>query len=274
MRGRALGWRRARPGRRPPGGSGGGRVPGARPAGARGAALGCALAAVTAAAPAAAQAPPAPACPVLCAPALTLFPSLNRSPIAGAPRVERLSDGRIHRLPAASNLQLTLVGTVKTPLPRVGLLGSVQWTPNATEQGNPFTRYTASEVGSTYLHANSPTVTLAATGALVRAAETRGWLDLSAHVGDLYGPAQRPDDRSSYTHKLDLDLVTDASPFARLARATWAHGVAITVLLDYVATGLPRAGDEVPRGERRYLDAAHPLTCLAGLSLPLATSAP
>ncbi len=248
-------------------------VPRARDAG-RSAAARCLTAlAVPVAAPVAAQAPAAP-CHVLCSPALTFFPALNRSPIAGAPRVERLSDGSVRRLPPESNLQLTLVGTVQTPIPRVGLLGSVQWTPNATEQGNPFTRYTASEVGSTYLHANSPTVTLVATGALVRTADAAGWFDLSAHVGDLYGPAQRPDDRSSYTHKLELDLVTDAYPFARLARATWAHGVAVTVLLDYVATGLPRAGDEVPRGERRYLDAAHPLTLLAGLSLPIASTGP
>ena len=246
----------------------------ARRVGPRAATPGAALGVALAAAPGGAQAPPAPPCRVLCAPALSLFPALNRSPVAGAPRVERLSDGSVSRIPAASNLQLTLVGAVKTPLPRLGFVGSVQWTPNATERGNPFTRYTASDLGTTYDRANAATVTLAATGALLRAAETRGWLDASVHVGDLYGPAQRPNDRSSYTHKLDLELVADAYPFARLAPATWAHGVAVTVLLDRVATGLPHAGDEVPRGERRYLDAARPLTLVAGLTLPLATAAP
>lgn len=262
MRERALGrtFRRARRAHRPR------RARGARAAAGFGLAL-------FGAAPAGAQAPAAP-CRLLCAPALTFFPALNRSPVAGAPRVQRLGDGSVHRIPPASNLQLTLVGTVRTPLPRLGLVGSVQWTPNATERGNPFTRYSASDLGATYDRANAVTLTLAATGALLRAADTRGWFDASAHVGDLYGPAQRPDDRSSYTHKLDLELVTDAYPFARLARVTWAHGVAVTVLLDHVATGLPHAGDEVPRGERRYLDAARPLTLLAGLSLPLAAGAP
>ncbi len=249
-----------------------GRTPGRGRAAALGAALGAVL--IVAPAPGAGQAPPAPACRVLCAPALALLPALNRSPIAGAPRVLRLSDGRVSRTPAASNLQVTLVGTVRTPLPRLGFVGSVQWTPNATERGNPFTRYTASDLGTTYDRANAATVLLAATGVLLRAADTRGWLDASVHVGDLYGPAQRPDDRSSYTHKLDLEFVTDAHPFARLAPGTWAHGVAVTVLLDRVATGLPHAGDEVPRGERRYLDAARPLTLLAGLSLPLTAAAP
>ena len=213
-------------------------------------------------------------CPVLCAPALALFPTLNRSPIAGAPRVQRLSDGRVSRVPATSNFQLTLVGTAKTAIPRIGLLGSVQWLPTATESGNPFTRYTASELTTTHLRANAPTALLAATGALVRAADTRGWLGLDVHVGDLFSQAQRPDDRSSYTHKLDLELVANAFPFARLPRTVWAHGVALTAILDHVATGLPHAGDEVPRGERRYLDAARPLTFLAGVTLPLATSAP
>ena len=213
-------------------------------------------------------------CQLLCAPALALYPTLNRSPIAGAPRVQRLSDGRVSRVPAASNFQLTLVGTARTAIPRVGLVGSVQWLPTATESGNPFTRYTASELTTAHLRANAPTATFAVTGALVRPADTRGWLGLDAHVGDLYSQAQRPDDRSSYTHKLDLELVADAFPFARLPRVVWAHGVALTVILDHVATGLPHAGDEVPRGERRYLDAARPLTLLAGVTLPLATSAP
>lgn len=246
----------------------------ARAPGRRAAAPGTALGIALAAAPGGGQAPPAPACHVLCAPALAFFPALNRSPVAGAPRVRRLSDGRVARIPAASNLQLTVVGTVKTPLRRLGLLGSVQWTPNATERGNPFTRYTASALGATYERANAATVTLAATGALLRAADTGGWCDARVQVGDLYGPAQRPGDRSSYTHKLDLELVADAHPFARLAPGTWAHGVAVTVLLDRVATGLPHAGDEVPRGERRYLDAARPLTLVAGVSFPLAAAAP
>ena len=86
----------------------------------------------------AAQASGNTACPVLCAPSLTAFPALNRSPIAGAPRVQRLSDGAVHRLAGTSNLQLTLVGSVRTAVPRLGLLGSVQWTPYATERGNPF----------------------------------------------------------------------------------------------------------------------------------------
>ncbi|GJG89642.1 hypothetical protein tb265_48230 [Gemmatimonadetes bacterium T265] len=237
--------------------------------------IACASAAcgVPVAPPAAAQAPGAPSCQLLCSPALVLFPALNRSPLAGAPRVQRLSDGSVHRLAATSNFQVTLVGTLQTALPRLGLLGSVQWTPYATEQGNPFTRYSASEVGSTYDRANSPTVSLLATGALVRRRDAGGWADLNLYAGDLYGPAQRPNDRSSYTHKVDAELVADAYPFAALPRATWAHGAAVTLVLDRVLTGLPHAGDEVPRGERRYVDAAHPLTLLAGLSLPL-TAAP
>lgn len=212
-------------------------------------------------------------CPLLCSPSLTLFPAFNRSPLVGAPRVQSLKDGSIHRLSATSNFEIALVGSVQTLVPRLGLLGSVSWTPYATEQGNPFTRYSASEVNTTYDHANSPSVTLVVTGALIRSADTHGWFTLSAYAGDLYGPAQRPDDRSSYTHKVDLELVTNTYPFARLPRATWAHGMSVTLLLDHVATGLPHKGDEVPRGERVYLDSARPLTFVAGLSLPLTSSA-
>ncbi|GJG89606.1 hypothetical protein tb265_47870 [Gemmatimonadetes bacterium T265] len=203
-----------------------------------------------------------------------MLPALNRSPLAGAPRVRRLSDGSVRRIPVASNFQVTLVATAQTPLPRLGLVGSVQWLPNATEAGNPFTRYSASDLATTHVRANAPTATFAVTGAIVRAADARGWLALTAQAGDLYSQAQRPDDRSAYTHKLDVELVTTVFPFARVPRRVWAHGVAVTAILDHVAAGLPHAGDEVPRGERRYLDAARPLTLLAGLTLPLTTSVP
>ena len=46
----------------------------------------------------------------------------------------------------------------------------------------------------------------------------------------------------------------------------------VFALLDYVATGLPRAGDEVPVG-RRFLDDARPTSLILGFTLPITPEA-
>ena len=44
--------------------------------------------------------------------------------------------------------------------------------------------------------------------------------------------------------------------------------------LDWVATGLPHAGDELPRGERVFLTGANATSLILGLSAPLAPPEP
>ena len=104
--------------------------------------------------------------------------------------------------------------------------------------------------------------------ALLRPAETRGWVELAANVGDLFSHAARPDDASDYTHKLDLNLLTHLHAFAWTPPDTYLHRVSVYGLLDYVATGLARAGDEVPEG-RVFVTDARPLSLVIGLALPL-----
>jgi hypothetical protein len=100
------------------------------------------------------------------------------------------------------------------------------------------------------------------------ATQTANIADVDVNVGDLFSQAARPGDRSAYTHKLDLDLVTHWHVLNWTPPATWIHRVTLFAILDYVATGLPRAGDEVPQG-RRFLDDARPTSFIAGLSLPI-----
>jgi hypothetical protein len=208
-----------------------------------------------------------PKCTVLCAPAISLMPAVLRSHLFGGPRVEKLATGEVTRLPSLWNFELIVAGAAKTAIPRLSLFGSVQWLPNATEQRNPFTLYTAGELGGA-VHANAPTVTVGASGSVLSAAETDGMADVDVNVGDLFSQAARPDDRSAYTHKLDLDLVTHWHVFRWTAPESYAHRVTLFAILDYVATGLPRAGDEVPQG-RRFVDDARPTSFIGGLSLPI-----
>jgi hypothetical protein len=217
-------------------------------------------------------APPLPAqdaahCRVLCAPTVDLMPALLRSHLFGGPRVETLSSGAVHRLPSTSNMELIVATAAKTAIPRLSVFGSVQWLPNATEQRNPFTAYTANELGGA-VHANAATATFGVSASAFTAQQTGGWLDAAVNAADLFSQAARPGDRSAYTHKLDLELITHVHVFSRLPSATYAHRVSLFGILDYVASGLPRAGDQVPVG-RRFIDDARPTSLILGLALPI-----
>jgi hypothetical protein len=206
-------------------------------------------------------------CRVVCSPVVSVMPALIRSHLFGGPRVINTATGAIRRLPSSSNFELIVAAASETRVSRLGLFGSVQWLPNAAEGRNPFTLYTASELGGA-VHANAPTATLGASAKALTADETHGALDVSVNVGGLFSKAARPSDRSAYTGKLDLELFTTWHVFAWTPPRTYVHRISAFALLDYLATGLPRTGDEVPKGQR-YLDDARPTSLIAGLSIPL-----
>ena len=52
--------------------------------------------------------------------------------------------------------------------------------------------------------------------------------------------------------------------------ASGADTNGLYAILDYVATGLPRVGDVVPKGVRRFDTAARPAALIAGVSIRLA----
>ena len=214
------------------------------------------------------SAQPAPRrCRVLCVPALTVMPAAIRSHVFGGPRVQDIASGATHRLSSSTNLEMIIATAAKTALPRASAFASVQRLPNAGEAHNPFTLYTATELGGK-IRANAPTATFGLTGAGLMANESHGWVDVDVNVGDLYSQAARPNDRSAYTHKLDLELLTHWHAFDWTPPRTYVHRMTLFALLDYVATGLPRPGDEVPRG-RRFLQHARPTSLIAGLALPI-----
>jgi hypothetical protein len=209
-------------------------------------------------------------CSVICQPVLSVAPSLITNHLFSHPRTRTLATGAVQELPSTTNLELIFAASAATALRRLSLYASVQWLPTATEQQNPFTLYGAREVDGK-VRANAPTVSAGVSLGIVRPKDTSGWVTLDLHVGDLYSSAARPQDASAYTHKLDLGLIAGWSIFAGLPPHTYMHGVSISTLLDYVATGLPRAGDEVPKDERVFLDNVHSASLIAGLVFPLAS---
>jgi hypothetical protein len=209
----------------------------------------------------------APRCHIVCTPTLSLMPALLRTHLRGGPIVRSTTTNVAQRLPSSTDAEIIVSTAARTGLPRVSVFGSVQWLPNASARRNPFTLYTASELGAP-VRANAPTATVGASVSLVPAAITRGWADLAVNIGDLFSQAARPGDASAYTHKLDLDLIAHADVFNWTPPRTYLHRVSLFAILDYVATGLPHAGDEVPLG-RRFTTDARPLSLIAGVALPL-----
>ena len=217
---------------------------------------------------AAESSPSGPAhCAVLCAPTISLMPGVLRSHLARGPVVRSTATGVEQRLPETTSFQVLATVAARTAVPRLSLYGSVQWLPNVSATRNPFTLYTASDLGDPVL-ANAPTVAAGASVALLRPSETGGWADLAANIGDLFSHAARPTDRRDYTHKLDLGLIGHFHVFDWAPPSTYVHRTSLYALLDYVATGLAQSGDEVPLG-RVFVTDARPLALMIGLALPL-----
>lgn len=226
-----------------------------------------ALIALLAVAPAAARAQEA--CSSICSPQLFIRPGLIRSHVFGGPTVTHLPDGQVSRIPSRTSFQMQLLASATTLIPRTHLNMAVQWLPNASASANPFTEYTAADEG-TGIKANTASVALNASVDAVTAKETGGWLGIAGYAGDLFSPAARPGDRSDYTHKLDVGAVATLDVLSWLPASSYWHDVSAYVILDYVATGLPKAGDVVPKGVRRFDTDARPAALLAGLSFRIA----
>lgn len=219
-----------------------------------------------AAAAASAQTP----CHSVCAPQLLFRAGAIRSHIFGGPTVTDLTTGTTRTLASRTNLQLQFLLSAATLFPRTHVNLAVQWLPNARATTNPFTEYSASDEGST-IHANTPSVAMNVSVDALTAKQTGGWGGLSGYAGDLFSTASQPGDNSDYTHKLDLGLAGSLNIFHWLPQGDWLHdAVSAYAILDYVATGLPKAGDVVPKGVRRFDTAARPAALIAGLSVRLA----
>ncbi|MFN2570536.1 MAG: hypothetical protein ABR537_02825 [Gemmatimonadales bacterium] len=159
--------------------------------------------------------------------------------------------------------------TIPTQLPSLSLFVDVAWLPTANARVNPFTEYSTSAIGGP-IRANLPSISAGALYQVVTQRQTHGWFDFSPYVAALLSQAARPDARSDYTYKLDLGATATAGTRATEAARSWLQHVRIAATLDWVTTGLPHAGDDLPKGERVFLDDARGLSLSLGLILPVA----
>lgn len=210
-------------------------------------------------------------CTIICAPTVIFGIGEDRTHVFGGPTVRNDSTGVVSKVPSQSVMLLQFVSIAKTAVPHLQLYVSATWLPTARSRANPFTEYTANQVGEDRIRANEMTLSGGAMIELLPKDATKGWFGVNGYFADLLSPAARPSDASAYTHKLDLGALALLYPFAGLdsTSALRKSGIFATLTLDYVATGLPRAGDTVPKG-RTFLTAAKPAALIGTIAIPVA----
>jgi hypothetical protein len=186
-------------------------------------------------------------CRVLCAPEFKVEPTITFTNVFGSPRIVR-EDGAVTREPRETEFEVIL---------SLGLPTRMSWLEFTVEAIYlPFDRDTTPE-----LEFETNIVWLPAE-------RTNSWLSSHFDIVDKFSPAERPTDRRAYTHKLNLELDTSLSVFNWLPEGRWLRGVELEGSLDYVATGLRKAGDDIGGG--RYLDDASAWSFSLVFVLPLA----
>ena len=223
-------------------------------------------------------APAQPRCAFLCAPDLKIEPTVTIEHLFGAARVEVLEDDAVVggtglvRQEREAVFELVLAVGIPTEIPRVGLTVETIFVPFGETETHPFTGASAAGAGRTSLRDNGIEIELELNLMILEAEQTGGWVESHFDIVDKISPGATPDAGSAYTHKLNFELDTAFLPFSRLPEDNWLHHFEVEGSLDYVATGLPKAGDVV--GGERYLDDASAWSfSLVGV-IPLAPLAP
>ncbi len=186
-------------------------------------------------------------CRVLCVPEFHVEPTITFTNLFGAPRVTA-EDSIVTREPRETEFEVIL---------SLGLPTRVRWLEFAVEAiFLPFDRD------------STPELEFETNFVWLSGERTRGWVSSHFDVVDKFSSAERPTDRRAYTHKLNLELDTSVSIFNWLPEGRWLRGVEVEGSLDYVATGLPKAGDIIDG--RRFVDKASPWSFSLVFVLPVA----
>lgn len=225
-----------------------------------------ALAAAGLSVPALGNAQEGEACAILCMPELKFEPTLTYDNLGARARVE--IDGVIERTEMETVFELVFALGIPTEIPRVGLTLEVILIPFATTSEHPFTGATAAELGRDNIRDNAVELEAELNFELVSSDQTGGWLSSHFDIVDKFSPGKQPDASSVYTHKLDFEWDTALHLFNWLPEGNWLRNVEAELSIDYLATGLPKAGDWI--GDERFLDDASPWSLSLVLVLPMA----
>jgi hypothetical protein len=192
-----------------------------------------------------------PKCVVFCAPELKVEPTWTIENLRSRPRIE--SGGIVERAVRERVFELIFAVDIPTTIPRIGATFEAAFSPFAD-------------------HDNSVELEAELNIDLFGTEQTGGWVSSHFDIVDQFSPAERPAATRAYTHKLDFEWDTAFHVFSRLPEGHWLRNVEAEVSLDYLATGLPRAGDIID--EERFLDKASPWSLSFVVVIPLAPLKP
>lgn len=186
-------------------------------------------------------------CRVLCAPEFKVEPTITFSNIFGAPRIAG-DDGSVARDPRETAFEVILSLNLPTRI--------------------PWFEFTVEAIFLPFDREATPELEFEANFEWLPGERTRGWVSSHVDIVDKFSAAERPSDRRAYTHKLNLELDTSVAIFNWLSGDRWLQGVELEASLDYVATGLARAGGRLNGG--RLLDDASPWSLSIVFVVPVA----
>ena len=222
------------------------------------------------AAPAIAQDDPDRACTILCAPELKIEPTFTIEHLARRHRIE--ADGEVERVRRERTFELIFAVDVPTQIPRIGLTLEAILIPFGDTAVHPFTGAPASASGRSSIRDNGVEIESELNIGLFDEEHTAGWVSSHFDIVDKFSPGETPQAGSVYTHKLNFEWDTAFHVFSRVQRAPWLRNVELELSLDYLATGLPKAGDVI--GDEQYLDNASPWSLSFVFVFPLAPLVP
>jgi hypothetical protein len=220
-----------------------------------------------AAAPAAAQ--DEPKCVFLCAPELKIEPTWTIENLGRRGRVE--ADGVVERSRREWVFEVIFALDVPTAIPRVGLTLEAIFIPLGRTSVHPFTGSSPAD-GRRDIRDNHIEIESEVNFDLFGTEQTGGWISSHFDVVDKLSAGETPRAGSVYTHKLNFEWDTAFHVFNRLPERHWLRNIEAEVSLDYVATGIPKAGDVV--GNERFLDDASPWSLSFVMVIPLAPTVP
>jgi len=209
-------------------------------------------------------------CAFLCSPELKIEPTFTIENLGGGPRVE--AAGEVERAKPETVFELIFALDVPTRIPRVGVSLEAIFVPFGETSVHPFTGTPAAAEGRQSIRDNGVEIEAELNVDLFETEQTSGWVSSHFDIVDKFSPGETPRAGSVYTHKLNLEWDTAFHVFNRLPPGNWLRNVEVEVSLDYLATGLPKAGDVVS-GER-FLDNASPWSLSFVFVFPLAPLVP
>jgi hypothetical protein len=189
---------------------------------------------------------PAP-CRVLCSPTFKVEPTITFTNLFGSPRIMS-DDGTVTRGSRETDFELIL---------SLGLPTRVSWV-----------EFTVEAIFLPFDRASTPELEFETNFIWLPSERTGGWLTSHFDIVDKFSAAERPTDERAYTHKVNFELDTSFSVFNWLPQGRWLRRVELEGSLDYVATGLPKAGDLIDGV--RFVDNASPWSFSLVFGVPVA----